>query len=208
MAPTVTNGGKGKLALDARAGRLDLIGDKATLYCAYRMDGDTLTLAIWSNATDRQAAPSTDLIRGVRGEATKWSGARLSSHLERRNKRTSSRPTPALGEASRMEVAFLILWILVMSLVAIWTLWLLAKIVRTVLFVVGCFFVIAALIVNHEMAQSSVSSGLQSWATALLVVLGLCFMVLALGLRSQHKVDELRARIQALEKARKREHPE
>jgi uncharacterized protein (TIGR03067 family) len=52
--------GKGKVALDARAGRLDLIGDNATLYCAYRLDGDTLTLAIWAKAGARQAAPSTD----------------------------------------------------------------------------------------------------------------------------------------------------
>jgi hypothetical protein len=33
--------GKGKVALDARAGRLDLVGDKATPYCTYRLDGDT-----------------------------------------------------------------------------------------------------------------------------------------------------------------------
>jgi hypothetical protein len=52
--------GKGKVVLDARAGRLDLVGDKATLYCAYRLDKGTLTLAIWAKAEARQAAPSTE----------------------------------------------------------------------------------------------------------------------------------------------------
>jgi hypothetical protein len=44
----------------SRTGRLDLVGDKATLYCTYRLDGDTLTLAVWGKVGDRQAAPSTD----------------------------------------------------------------------------------------------------------------------------------------------------
>jgi hypothetical protein len=52
--------GTGKVAIDAKAGRLDMIGDKATLYCSYRLEGNTLTLGIWAGATDRQAAPSPD----------------------------------------------------------------------------------------------------------------------------------------------------
>jgi hypothetical protein len=52
--------GSGKTVIDAKAGRLDLVGEKESLYGTYTMDGDTLTLALWGTAADRQAKPSTD----------------------------------------------------------------------------------------------------------------------------------------------------
>jgi hypothetical protein len=50
----------GKTVIDAKAGRLDLVSAKATLYCAYPLDGGKLTIAVWNNAADRQDAPSTN----------------------------------------------------------------------------------------------------------------------------------------------------
>jgi hypothetical protein len=52
--------GSGKTVIDSKAGRLDLMGEKETLYGAYTIDGDILTLALWGTAADRQAKPSTD----------------------------------------------------------------------------------------------------------------------------------------------------
>jgi uncharacterized protein (TIGR03067 family) len=50
----------GDLVIDTKAGKLDLVGAKGTMYCAYRLEKDTLTLAVWHKAEDRQGAPSTD----------------------------------------------------------------------------------------------------------------------------------------------------
>jgi hypothetical protein len=50
--------GVGKVVI--RAGRFDLVSAKATLYRTYRLDGDKLTIAVWSKAADRQDTPSTD----------------------------------------------------------------------------------------------------------------------------------------------------
>jgi hypothetical protein len=50
----------GKVTIDAKAGYIDLVGDKGTLYGSFILNGDTLTLALWGAEADRQAAPSTD----------------------------------------------------------------------------------------------------------------------------------------------------
>jgi hypothetical protein len=64
----------GKLVVvDAKAGKVDLVGAKGTLYCTFRIEDGTLTLAVWGKADDRQAAPSTDkgmvftLVRAKKG---------------------------------------------------------------------------------------------------------------------------------------------
>src|SRR5262245_45699957 len=46
--------GNGKAVLDAKAGRLDLVGKEATLHCTYRVADGRLVLTAWPSAEARQ----------------------------------------------------------------------------------------------------------------------------------------------------------